>query len=104
MALVQCKVSTENVIFVSPVADPSQYVDGILLQAPLQPPVLALSRTGVSLVFHTSQSGSEATPEPLEGVEIIGLTPPRTLTIKMLRERIERNAELFEVRQLRKGG
>lgn len=88
----------------SPVADPSQFVDGVLLRVSLQPPVLALSKIGVSTIFHASENGSEATLEPQEGVEIIGLFPPKTLTTKMLRERIERNAGSFEVRQLRKGG
>jgi hypothetical protein len=86
------------------VADPSKYVDGVLLQAPLQLPVLALSKMGVLAIFHTSQSSSRAMPEPQESVEMIRLSHPKTPTIKVLRERIERNAELFEVRQLRKGG
>jgi len=81
-----------------------QYVDGVLLQAPRQPPVLNLSKIGVSTIFHAPQSDSEAIPETQEGVEFIGLSSPKTLTVTMLRERIERNAGLFEVRQLRKGG
>jgi hypothetical protein len=93
-----------NVIFVFSVTDVSQYVDGVLLCAGLRPPVLTLSKIGVSSIFHTPQRDSDAGPETLEGLQLIALSPPKTLTVGMLRERIERNAALFEARQIRKGG
>lgn len=104
LALAQCRVSIPNIIFAS--ADPSQYVDGVLLQASLQPPIPTLSNIGVSVssIFYAPQSGSEVILEPPEGVEIIRLSPRETLTVRMLRDRIERNVGMFEARQLRKGG
>jgi len=72
--------------------------------APLQAPILALSKIGVSLIFHAPQSGSRAIPEPREGVEVIELSSPKALTVRTLRERVKANAELFDNRQLRKGG